>query len=103
MTTVTPRDGGAYPASGLRETDCLNGAPGEIRTPDPLVRSQVLYPAELRARSDHHTICKGMDLTCAASRALSPIPVQLANVSERIWAGLSKRPGVLELRTTLAD
>jgi hypothetical protein len=25
------------------------GAPGEIRTPDHLVRSQVLYPAELRA------------------------------------------------------
>jgi len=28
-----------------------DGAPGEIRTPDPLVRSQVLYPAELRARN----------------------------------------------------
>ncbi len=27
----------------------MNGAPGEIRTPDRLVRSQVLYPAELRA------------------------------------------------------
>jgi hypothetical protein len=27
------------------------GAPGEIRTPDHLVRSQVLYPTELRARS----------------------------------------------------
>ena len=27
----------------------LIGAPGEIRTPDRLVRSQVLYPAELRA------------------------------------------------------
>ena len=26
------------------------GAPGEIRTPDRLVRSQVLYPTELRAR-----------------------------------------------------
>ena len=26
-----------------------NGAPGEIRTPDTLIRSQVLYPAELRA------------------------------------------------------
>ena len=26
-----------------------NGAPGEIRTPGPLIRSQVLYPAELRA------------------------------------------------------
>ena len=28
------------------------GAPGEIRTPDPLVRSQVLYPTELRALSN---------------------------------------------------
>ena len=28
----------------------LDGAPGEIRTPDLLVRSQALYPTELRAR-----------------------------------------------------
>ena len=28
----------------------LNGALGRIRTSDRLVRSQVLYPAELRAR-----------------------------------------------------
>ncbi len=28
---------------------CNFGAPGEIRTPDHLVRSQGLYPAELRA------------------------------------------------------
>ena len=27
------------------------GAPGTIRTCDPLVRSQVLYPAELRVRN----------------------------------------------------
>jgi hypothetical protein len=27
-----------------------SGAPGRIRTSDPLVRSQMLYPAELRAR-----------------------------------------------------
>jgi hypothetical protein len=33
-----------HPASPLQ-----NGAPGEIRTPDHLVRSQVLYPTELRA------------------------------------------------------
>src|SRR5512142_1338010 len=26
------------------------GGPGAIRTPDPFVRSEVLYPAELRAR-----------------------------------------------------
>ena len=29
----------------------LSGAPGEIRTPDLLLRRQSLYPAELRARS----------------------------------------------------
>ncbi len=29
----------------------LYGAPGEIRTPDPLVRSQILYPTELRAQA----------------------------------------------------
>jgi hypothetical protein len=28
----------------------FDGAPGEIRTPDPQVRSLMLYPAELRAR-----------------------------------------------------
>jgi hypothetical protein len=28
----------------------LHGAPGEIRTPDPQVRSLVLYPTELRAQ-----------------------------------------------------
>ena len=32
-------------------TAIINGALGEIRTPDPLVRSQVLYPAELRAHT----------------------------------------------------
>jgi hypothetical protein len=30
------------------ETLGIAGAPGEIRTPYPLVRSQVLYPNELR-------------------------------------------------------
>ncbi len=30
------------------------GAPGEIRTPGLLIRSQMLYPAELRARVALH-------------------------------------------------
>tara|TARA_Y100000389_G_scaffold170502_1_gene177547 strand:- start:168 stop:308 length:141 start_codon:yes stop_codon:yes gene_type:complete len=30
------------------------GAPGKIRTPDPLIRSQVLYPAELPAHFKHY-------------------------------------------------
>ena len=28
-----------------------DGAPGRIRTSDPLIRSQILYPAELRAHA----------------------------------------------------
>jgi hypothetical protein len=34
------------------------GAPGEIRTPDPLVRSQVLYPTELRAHREGEFVCR---------------------------------------------
>ena len=39
--------------SAIKKGPCraiFYGAPGRIRTSDPLVRSQVLYPAELRAR-----------------------------------------------------
>ena len=32
----------------------LIGTPGVIRTPDPLLRRQVLYPAELRAHDRWH-------------------------------------------------
>ena len=34
----------------------LYGAPGGIRTPDRLVRSQVLYPAELQARGRYYNL-----------------------------------------------
>ncbi len=37
----------------------ITGAPGEIRTPYPLVRSQVLYPDELRARLRGRIIGEG--------------------------------------------
>ena len=38
----------------------LCGAPGAIRTPDPLIRSQILYPAELRARFNESLYNKGI-------------------------------------------
>src|SRR6187399_2245828 len=41
-----PASGPASFSSALRTKD---GAPEEIRTPDPQIRSLVLYPAELRA------------------------------------------------------
>ena len=36
-----------------------NGAPGKIRTPNLLIRSQTLYPIELRARGGG-TVLKAM-------------------------------------------
>jgi hypothetical protein len=50
------------------------GAPGEIRTPDLLVRSQALYPTELRARieqNDGNTVAERVGLL-AACRPLVP-------------------------------
>src|SRR5262249_40625744 len=37
----------------LNQNQTVGGAPEEIRTPDPQIRSLVLYPAELRARLAH--------------------------------------------------
>ena len=42
------------------------GAPGEIRTPYPLVRSQVLYPDELRARCERLSIIQAFARFCLA-------------------------------------
>lgn len=38
-------------AAGVPSFCMENGAPEEIRTPDPQIRSLVLYPAELRVRA----------------------------------------------------
>jgi hypothetical protein len=53
---VTPEyavAGGPRSVVSVRDFELLiskrSGAPGEIRTPDPLLRRQMLYPAELRA------------------------------------------------------
>src|SRR5580658_10329789 len=49
-----------------------NGAPGEIRTPDLLVRSQTLYPTELRAPPfripDAQLAGKGLGRSCRQGR-----------------------------------
>ena len=36
----------------------LGGAPGETRTPNLLIRSQTLYPIELRAQKNIHPFKK---------------------------------------------
>jgi hypothetical protein len=39
----------------MKDREGVSGAPGEIRTPDPLLRRQMLYPAELRAHAVEKT------------------------------------------------
>ena len=39
----------------------ISGAPGETRTPGPLLRRQTLYPAELRAHGAIYFIIKGLE------------------------------------------
>ena len=41
----------AHAKTMVRRKSLSYGAPGEIRTPDLLLRRQSLYPAELRART----------------------------------------------------
>src|SRR5271156_5167014 len=48
-----------------------NGAPGGIRTPDLLVRSQTLYPAELRAPRNANAVLLDYDTAGGTSTALS--------------------------------
>src|SRR5204862_2230011 len=60
----------------------MSGAPGGIRTPYPLVRSQVLYPSELRARGPMITpgrACPaGTDVLAFAAERPMKRPRQLA-------------------------
>ena len=45
-----------------------NGAPEEVRTPNLLIRSQVLYPVELRARPFRKSFLKKTPEPSAAAR-----------------------------------
>src|SRR5690242_15128988 len=61
----------------------MSGAPGEIRTPGLLVRSQTLYPAELRAHSERNSI-----MPCAAR----PL---VAQASESAWQPQNLTPSAI--------
>jgi hypothetical protein len=51
ILVAAPKQGDVRTAQVLE----IESAPGEIRTPDPQVRSLMLYPTELRARSANST------------------------------------------------
>src|ERR1700712_3977469 len=65
------------------------GALGEIRTPDPQIRSLVLYPAELRARVGHAVIAWSRPQPSEATQRLLVGPQRVGNClleRERRWA-----------------
>ena len=66
----------------------LDGAPGRIRTSDPQVRSLVLYPAELRARSR-----KIMTNHCKSVKPFHVFAARLANFRRRLRARQKPRDG----------
>ena len=74
------------------------GGPRRIRTPDPLIRSQVLYPAELSVRQERHLsprarLCKrgspGQSQSSHINRAGPP----WAGRSQTACRPLRSRPG----------
>ena len=55
--------------------------PGGNRTPNPLIRSQMLYPIELRARNNNRSLCWGAGIRTPVprSRAVCPATGRLPN------------------------
>src|ERR1700680_4617922 len=94
--TLTPaRYWRAAPSGSFSRNLCFiekSGAPGESRTPDLLVRSQTLYPAELRAHG----------ISCSVSTAYSKF-LPCFNIGFRYirynWSLNSRLNGHLEAQT----
>src|SRR5882724_957358 len=72
-----------------------SGAPGGTRTPDPLLRRQTLYPAELRAPQHIISVATAFSRCSLEAQILKafvnhPRFVRFKSVQERIDAGLSR-------------
>ena len=81
---------------GLMPGQEKNGAPGEIRTPDLLLRRQPLYPAELRARTVFTVYMgKGNSFNVACARPERP-PQTAAIAGEPVLSRRRTAPGKLQ-------
>jgi hypothetical protein len=69
----------------------LAGAPEEIRTPDPQIRSLVLYPAELRARFSPDITPEPEKPGSIPDRPGNVAKSALATRSARDWQGPQRR------------
>ncbi len=74
--------------------DGKSGAPGEIRTPDLLLRRQSLYPSELRAPTTGFSLHGWMEMHQCASLDCTPSRTAGADYEQTLRAG-SRRPPVV--------
>ena len=78
----------------------FTGAPEEIRTPDPQIRSLVLYPAELRARAavtgNNAAQAERMHSYRVASGLASGRQRSISGVIERVCRPSLPQPGLLQ-------
>ena len=79
----------------------MSGAPGEIRTPDPQVRSLVLYPAELRAQKTEAELCGTRPAPSILERVNSEAGPKLAETEGD--AASDQRPQFCKPLMPLAD
>src|SRR5579862_2495084 len=94
---MMPRSTAQRIGSELTKHFIFDGAPGGTRTPGLLIRSQSLYPAELRARvasSYHHYIRDGNrnQAALARLRGRSPQAHRTARLQPFIAAHARSRP-----------
>src|SRR5215212_6217337 len=73
------------------------GAPEEIRTPDPQIRSLVLYPAELRARFSRAFQGAGPVMPHAFGKFQRSRRRAIATGSRQAWQGPTNRLPLLHL------
>ena len=82
------RDAVAARHSGRKARVCgKNGAPGGTRTPGLLIRSQSLYPAELRA----------LRPILSSKRGDSILGGQARKIAARAWTGVSYGSAAVDL------
>ena len=96
---ATPSPRGNSDLENIVYLPIFNGALGEIRTPDPQIRSLVLYPAELRAQISIQVIAVRFGQPSACS-CITIRAMRRLRLSSPCWTAYS-RPCNLEERAVL--
>ena len=100
-TVIVDKPARAIAADDREDGSGKSGAPGRIRTPNLLIRSQTLYPVELRALSEPGHYSRPLELTSAMTLCpkvfrtrASDLPSLTPNTSMRPEIGMFLLGGI---------